>query len=101
MGVLGGDGDGVEGGRCRVSGTALNLPARQRPATRPDLAPPSGPGRERSAQQAVGDDLEQRAYGGRVEVALVGDGRDAADEPADLDGVDVVAQRAARPRAGR
>ena len=41
----------------------------------------------------VGDDFEQREDGGVVEVGLVGHRRDAADEPDDLQGLDVVAQR--------
>jgi hypothetical protein len=46
----------------------------------------------RSAQHAVGDDLEQGAHGGRVEVAVVGDRGDATDEAAHLHGLDVLAQ---------
>ncbi len=46
-----------------------------------------------SAQQSVGDDLEQGAYVGRVQLALVGDDGDAADQPADLERVDALAER--------
>ena len=67
----------------RVSGTASIY--RRTPGADPDGSA--------SAQHAVGDDLEQRPYGGGVELALVGHGGDAADQAAHLDGVDAVAQR--------
>ena len=54
----------------------------------PDSSDPTG-----VTQHAVGDDLEQRADGGLVEVGVVGHGGDAADEAAHLHGLDVLAQR--------
>ncbi len=46
-----------------------------------------------STQQPIGDDLEQRTYGGRVKRALVSDDGDATDQPADLERVNALAER--------
>src|SRR5262245_58550939 len=67
-----------------ASGTDSNLPARWwRPGHRSALG-----------DQPVGDDLEERAYGGLVEVGLVGHRGHTTDEPAQLDALDAVLERA-------